>query len=81
MSDKSKKILKGVVVNNKSAKTLVVRVDRRFNHPRYEKIMTASKKYHVHYEGKEKALGEIVTIIESKPHSRLKRWEVYGGNI
>lgn len=76
MSTVSKRTLFGEVVSDKTAKTIVVRVERKTMHPKYSKFVTTSKKYHVHDEKEEASLGNLVTIIESKPHSKLKRWEL-----
>lgn len=73
---KTKRTLSGEVVSDKSSKTLVVRVERRTMHPKYNKFVTTSKKYHVHDEKEQASVGNIVTIIESKPYSALKRWEL-----
>jgi len=75
-----KRILKGKVVSDKSNKTVVVEVSRRFVHPKYKKVMTAYKKYHVHDEKNKSKIGDVVSIIESKPISKLKRWIVVGGD-
>jgi small subunit ribosomal protein S17 len=75
-----KRILKGKVVSDKSNKTIVVEVSRRFVHPRYKKVMTVYKKYHVHDEQNKSKIGDIVSIMESKPISKLKRWTVVEGN-
>ena len=71
----SKKILKGKIVSNKMKKTVVVEVMRRFTHPTYHRAMGSHKKYYAHAEGDYK-VGEEVTIEESKPVSKLKRWKV-----
>jgi small subunit ribosomal protein S17 len=80
MSNDSNKIykrkLKGVVVSAAADKTVVVRVSRRFKHPIYSKFVTTSKKYHAHDEGNTANKGDVVTIIESRPHSKLKKWEL-----
>lgn len=76
MSTISKRTLTGEVVSDKTAKTIVVRVERRTMHPKYSKFVTKSKKYHVHDEKEEASIGNLVTIIESKPYSKLKRWEL-----
>jgi small subunit ribosomal protein S17 len=76
MSVKFKRTLTGEVVSDKSTKTLVVRVERKTMHPKYNKFVTKSKKYHVHDEKEVATLGNVVTIIESKPYSKLKRWEL-----
>ena len=64
----------GEVVSNKMTKTIVVRVERRFPHPRYKKIVTAFKKFYAHDEKSEAKVGDIVAIIETRPLSRRKRW-------
>lgn len=71
-----KRTLTGEVVSDKTAKTIVVKVERKTRHPKYNKYVTKSKKYHVHDEQEQGSIGNIVTIIESKPHSKLKRWEL-----
>tara|TARA_B100000029_G_C17282369_1_gene853903 strand:+ start:562 stop:792 length:231 start_codon:yes stop_codon:yes gene_type:complete len=72
----SKRELKGTVVKDKNDKTIVVLVKRRYVHPFFKKVMTNSKKYHVHDEGNKFKVGDNVNIIESKPYSKLKRWKV-----
>ena len=72
----TKKILKGVVKSSKSNKTIVVEVTRKFKHPFYEKIIKRTKKYHAHDEKNEFKEGEKVTIMESKPFSKKKTWQV-----
>ncbi len=65
----------GVVVGNKMAKTVVVRVSRTFPHPKYGKVITRSKKYYAHSEA-EHNIGDTVQIVESRPVSKLKHWRV-----
>ena len=72
----TKKILKGKVIRDKNNKTVVVLVKRRFSHPFFEKVITSSKKYHAHDESNKFKIGDIVKIIESRPFSKKKRWEV-----
>ena len=72
----TKRILKGKVVSSKGNKTIVVEVKRRFQHPFYGKVISRSKKYHAHDEKNKYKIGDIVKIIESKPISKLKTWEV-----
>ena len=72
----TKKILKGKVINDKNDKTVVVSVKRRFPHSFFEKVITSSKKYHAHDENNKFKIGDNVQIIESKPFSKMKRWEV-----
>ena len=74
-----KRTLQGVVVSDKQAKTVVVRVDRRFTHPIYKKTIRHSKNYHAHDENNEFKPGDMVWIEESKPISKLKRWTVVRG--
>ena len=72
----SKKILKGTVTSAKNNKTVVVEVIRKFRHPFYEKIIKRSKKYHAHDENNKYKEGEKVSIVESKPFSKKKTWQV-----
>jgi small subunit ribosomal protein S17 len=64
------------VVSDANAKTVVVKVERRFIHPMMGKTVRRSKKYHAHDEHKSCKVGDIVRIRECKPISKLKRWEV-----
>ena len=64
----------GEVVSNKMTKTIVVRVERRFPHPQYKKIVTSYKKFYAHDEKAEAKVGDTVRIEESRPLSKLKRW-------
>lgn len=75
-----KRTLKGTVVSDKANNTIVVKVERRFKHPIYSKFVTTSKKYHAHDEKNTAKIGDVVTIIESRPHSKLKKWELFSGN-
>ena len=72
----TKKILNGKVVKDKNDKTIVVLVKRKYPHPFFDKIITSSKKYHVHDKMNKFKIGEYVKIIESKPFSKKKKWEV-----
>lgn len=76
MSTSFKRTLTGEVVSDKSSKTVVVKVERKTMHAKYNKFVTTSKKYHVHDEKELASVGNVVTIIESKPYSKLKRWEL-----
>ena len=71
-----KRILSGVVVSSNSNKTITVDVTRRIKHKLYKKIIRQTKKYHVHDEKNEFNVGDTVSIIESKPISKLKKWKV-----
>ena len=72
----TKKILNGKVIRDKNDKTGVVLVKRKYIHPFFKKVMTASKKYHAHDENNKFKVGDLVNIIESKPFSKKKKWEV-----
>lgn len=72
----AKKILKGKVIKDKNDKTIVVVVKRKFAHPFFNKVITSSKKYHAHDKQNKFKIGDNVEIIESKPFSKLKKWEV-----
>jgi small subunit ribosomal protein S17 len=74
-----KRTLQGVVVSDKQAKTLVVRVERRFTHPLFKKTVRRSKKYYAHDETNEYKVGDMVWIEEHSPISKLKRWAVVRG--
>jgi len=66
----------GVVISNKMDKTLVVEHVARVPHPRFKKIVKKSKKYYVHDEKGEAAIGDRVRIVETRPLSKLKRWSL-----
>ena len=72
----SKKILKGKVIRDKNNKTIVVLVKRKYTHPFFGKDLTSRKKYHAHDKSNKFKIGDEVKIIESKPFSKKKRWEV-----
>jgi small subunit ribosomal protein S17 len=71
-----KRILQGTVVSDKQDKTVVVKVERRFTHPLLKKTVRRSKNYHAHDENNACKVGDTVSIVESKPLSKLKRWAV-----
>ena len=72
----SKKILKGKVIKDGNNKTIVVLVKRKYTHSFYNKVITSSKKYHAHDEKNKFKVGDNVSLIESRPHSKKKKWEV-----
>ncbi len=72
----TKKVLNGKVVKDKNDKTIVVLVKRRFKHHFFDKVITSSKKYHAHDENNKFKIGDDVKIIESKPFSKKKKWQV-----
>ena len=71
-----KRILSGVVTSSNSNRTITVDVTRRIKHKLYKKIIRQTKKYHAHDENNEFNVGDTVSIIESKPISKLKKWKV-----
>ena len=72
----AKKILNGLVIKDKNSKTVVVTVKRKYIHPFFKKVITSSKNYHAHDEDNKSKVGDRVKIIESKPFSKKKKWEV-----
>ena len=66
----------GEVISNKMARTIVVRVERRFPHPQYRKVITAYTKFYAHDEKNEAKPGDRVRIQETRPLSKLKRWRL-----
>lgn len=75
-----KRILQGVVVSDKGAKTVVVRIERTFLHPLLRKTVRRTKRYHAHDENNACKTGDQVSIQECAPKSKLKRWEVVPAN-
>ena len=71
-----KKILEGVVVSDKGNKSITVVVERKFKHPTLQKVVMTKKKYHVHDEKNSFKEGDKVTIIETRPISKTKRFTV-----
>ena len=71
-----RKILKGIVVSDKPKNTITVQVERKYSHPILKKVIKARKKYNVHDVNNRYKNGDKVTIIECKPHSKNKRFEV-----
>ncbi len=71
-----KRKLIGEVTSNKAQKTITVTVERRYKHPLYSKFVHRRKKYHAHDENQVAALGNKVLIVESKPYSKQKTWEL-----
>jgi small subunit ribosomal protein S17 len=66
----------GEVISNKMAKTIVVRVERRFPHPQFRKIVPAYKKFYAHDEKGEAKIGDRVRIQETRPLSKTKCWRL-----
>ncbi|MBD1167212.1 30S ribosomal protein S17 [Pelagibacterales bacterium SAG-MED09] len=75
-----KKILTGVVVSDKPNKTVTVMVERKFSHPVLKKVIKVRKKYNAHDENNKFKNGDKVSIIESKPFSKNKKFQVMENN-
>ena len=73
-----KKILTGVVVSDKPNKTVTVSVERKYQHPVLKKVIKVKKKYNAHDENNKYKNGDKISIIESKPYSKNKRFKVIG---
>jgi small subunit ribosomal protein S17 len=71
-----RKTQKGVVVSNKMDKTVVIKLERTFPHPKYGKVVTRAKKIYAHNDAKEVQIGDVVEVVETRPLSKLKRWRV-----
>ena len=66
----------GEVVSTKMTKTIVVEVTRRVPHPVYKRIVSKRKKFYAHDEQETAKVGDVVRIVECRPLSRLKRWQL-----
>ena len=73
-----KKILSGVVICDKPNKSITVLVERKYQHPLLKKVIKSKKKYNVHDEQNKFRNGDKVKIIECKPYSKTKKFEVIG---
>jgi small subunit ribosomal protein S17 len=73
---KNRKIRSGVVISDRSDKTVTVSVERQFAHPLYTKQIKRTKKYQAHDESNECRVGDLVRIMETRPLSKTKRWRV-----
>jgi small subunit ribosomal protein S17 len=71
-----KKVLQGTVVSSKGDKSVTVKVERRYSHPKYGKTVSVFKKYAAHDPENRFSEGEVVQIIESRPISKTKKWHV-----
>ncbi len=69
-----RRVLQGVVVSNKAAKTVIVKVERDVMHPVYHKYVKSHKKYAAHDEANVFNVGDKVRIVESRPISKTKTW-------
>ena len=75
-----KKILHGIVVGDKENKTIKVMVERKYQHPLFKKVVKSKKKYSAHDENNKFKVGEKVSIVECKPYSKNKKFEVLEDN-
>ena len=73
-----KKILTGIVVSDKPNKTITVIVERKYQHPVLKKVVKVKKKYNAHDEANKFKNGDKVSIIESRPFSKTKKFQVVG---
>ena len=71
-----RKTLMGLVVSNKMDKTVVVQVERKFAHPKFKKVVKSTSKYKAHDEKNECCPGDFVSIRETRPLSKTKRWRL-----
>ena len=76
METTNPRILTGIVTSNKADKTVTVKIERKVKHPLYGKVIKRATKVHAHDENNEFNVGDTVSIIESKPISKLKKWRV-----
>lgn len=76
-TEKFKRKMTGLVLRNSNDKTIVVAVERKYMHSFYNKFVTRTKKYHAHDEKNEAKVGDEVVIVASRPHSKLKTWELF----
>lgn len=72
----NRKVREGLVVSNKMTKTIVVAIERKWPHPIYKKVVRSTKKYYAHDEKNEAKVGDKVTIVETRPLSKTKRWRL-----
>ena len=75
-----KKILRGVVVSDKPNKTITVLVERKYQHPLFKKVIKVKKKFSVHDENNKFKNGDKVNIIECRPYSKTKKFQVMENN-
>ena len=71
-----RKVRVGVVVSDARDKTVTVEVPTSFKHPRYDKVVRRSTKFHAHDEANDARIGDTVRIMETRPISKSKRWRV-----
>jgi len=72
----NRKVKRGIVVSNKMNKTVVVKIETRMRHPEYNKVVIRADKVYAHNDLRPLEIGEEVTVVETRPLSKLKRWRV-----
>ena len=80
MESTNPRILTGVVISNKADKTITVKVERKVKHPIYGKVIKRASKVHVHDENNAASIGDIVSVKECRPISKLKTWVLITDN-
>ena len=81
MNATNPRILSGVVISDKAAKTITVKIERKVKHPLYGKVMKRATKVHAHDENNSAAIGDQVTVKECRPFSKSKTWILVEGDI
>ena len=74
METTNPRILTGVVTSNKADKTVTVKIERKVKHPLYGKVIKRATKVHAHDENNTASIGDIVSVKECRPISKLKTW-------
>ena len=72
----ARKVRTGLVVSRSGDKTVTVKINYRKHHPKYGKMMTVSKKLHVHDENNECGVGDTIRVMEPRPLPKTKRWRL-----
>ena len=72
----NRKALQGLVVSNKMDKTVVVQVERKYAHPKFKKVVKSTRKFKAHDEKNECNSGDFISIAETRPLSKTKRWRL-----
>lgn len=76
MERNKRKVLVGIVTSDKMQKTITVKVETKFKHPLYRKLVIHTKKYHVHDETEQANIGDKVEIMETRPISKTVNWTI-----
>jgi small subunit ribosomal protein S17 len=76
MERSKRKVFSGKIIGDKMNKTRVVEIERTFRHGRYSKVMHKKSKLYAHDEKNETHLGDLVSIMETRPLSKMKRWQI-----